>query len=427
MVFEVADRIIVLRLGRRVATFRQEETTPQEVVERDPRAHRQPERWRLDQEPRRSLEQPEESPSGTGLRACSRCRHRGSPGPRAAGRARRPAGHPRASSAIWILLRDPGPALPHRPQPLESRAPDRCHRHDRDRDRLRAPARGDRPLGGLGCRALLCHPRSDCRDAWSGRGGRASRSCSSQACSIGAFQGVWFASDRCSVVRRHARRHPRLARRAALRARLDRHDQRLRDAHRRDRDHVPAGRRGAGSSRSSPPSGTPSRTLSATRAAGGRVSPLDRLPWSSHRRWASLRSRSGIVAVLNSYKGVPTAGVIVLGLVVTFSWLTTRTRFGRYVYAVGGSVEAARRAGINVKAIRMTVFTLAGFFAAVGGLLAVSRNAAVRHPDGGRHAAPRGDRGRGDRRDEPLRWSWHGLVSSLRGARDRQRRRTAST
>jgi D-xylose transport system permease protein len=91
----------------------------------------------------------------------------------------------------------------------------------------------------------------------------------------------------------------------------------------------------------------------------------------------------GVVAVLNSYKGVPTAGLILLGLVVTFSWVATRTRFGRYVYAVGGSAEAARRAGINVKAIRMTVFTMAGFFAAVGGLLAVSRNAAAGTQTGG--------------------------------------------
>jgi D-xylose transport system permease protein len=91
----------------------------------------------------------------------------------------------------------------------------------------------------------------------------------------------------------------------------------------------------------------------------------------------------GVVAVLNSYRGVPTAGLILLGLVVTFAWLSTRTRFGRYVYAVGGSVEAARRAGINIKAIRMTVFTMAGFFAATGGLLAVSRNAASGTQTGG--------------------------------------------
>jgi D-xylose transport system permease protein len=75
--------------------------------------------------------------------------------------------------------------------------------------------------------------------------------------------------------------------------------------------------------------------------------------------------------------GIPTAGVILLGLVIFFSLLTTRTRFGRYVFAVGGSAEAARRAGINVKLIRVVVFSLAGFLAAVGGLIQTSRLSAA--------------------------------------------------
>ncbi len=53
---------------------------------------------------------------------------------------------------------------------------------------------------------------------------------------IGAFQGFWFAVDRRAVVRGHARRPARLAGRAAIRARHDGDDQRLRPAHRRDRD-----------------------------------------------------------------------------------------------------------------------------------------------------------------------------------------------
>ncbi|HLG07060.1 MAG TPA: hypothetical protein VI409_00150 [Gaiellaceae bacterium] len=71
--------------------------------------------------------------------------------------------------------------------------------------------------------------------------------------------------------------------------------------------------------------------------------------------------------------GVPTAGVILLGLVIFFSWLTTRTRFGRYMYAVGGNAEAARRAGINVAHIRIYVFALCGMLAAIGGLIQTSR------------------------------------------------------
>ena len=79
-------------------------------------------------------------------------------------------------------------------------------------------------------------------------------------------------------------------------------------------------------------------------------------------------SESGKVAkdpifgtLFGSYdSGVPTAGVILLGLVVFFHWLTTRTKFGRYVFAVGGNAEAARRAGINIKLIRIAVFSLCG-------------------------------------------------------------------
>jgi len=89
------------------------------------------------------------------------------------------------------------------------------------------------------------------------------------------------------------------------------------------------------------------------------------------------------VAVLNSATGVPTAGVILLGLVILFQWLTTRTKFGRCVYAIGGNAEAARRAGIKVGRIRIYVFMLAGLFAAVGGLLSVSRLAAASTQTGG--------------------------------------------
>jgi D-xylose transport system permease protein len=71
--------------------------------------------------------------------------------------------------------------------------------------------------------------------------------------------------------------------------------------------------------------------------------------------------------------GVPTAGVILLGLVVFFAWVMKRTRFGRYVYAIGGSPEAARRAGINVAAVRIVAFTLCASLAAVAGLIQTSR------------------------------------------------------
>lgn len=89
------------------------------------------------------------------------------------------------------------------------------------------------------------------------------------------------------------------------------------------------------------------------------------------------------VWVLNRASGVPTAGLILFGLVVFFSLVTTRTRFGRYVYAVGGNAEAARRAGVKVREIRIVVFMLASALASVGGLIAVSRLAAASTQTGG--------------------------------------------
>jgi D-xylose transport system permease protein len=88
-------------------------------------------------------------------------------------------------------------------------------------------------------------------------------------------------------------------------------------------------------------------------------------------------------AVLNSYKGVPTAAVLFVGLVSIFAWISTTTPFGRYLYAIGGNANGARRAGINVKRIRLTVFILSGTLAAVGGLVAVSNLDAVDTTIGG--------------------------------------------
>jgi D-xylose transport system permease protein len=70
---------------------------------------------------------------------------------------------------------------------------------------------------------------------------------------------------------------------------------------------------------------------------------------------------------------VPFAGVLILVLLVFWTFVAQRTTFGRHVYAVGGNAEAARRAGINVKFIRVAVFTISGAMAAVGGIVAAAR------------------------------------------------------
>jgi len=91
----------------------------------------------------------------------------------------------------------------------------------------------------------------------------------------------------------------------------------------------------------------------------------------------------GVVAVLDQDRGVPLALVILLAFVILFDYVVRRTRFGRHILAVGGSAEAARRAGIRVTRIRVLVFVLASTMAACGGILAASRLLAVNQSSGG--------------------------------------------
>lgn len=91
----------------------------------------------------------------------------------------------------------------------------------------------------------------------------------------------------------------------------------------------------------------------------------------------------GVTAVLTNDRGVPLALVILIGFVVIFDYIVRRTTFGRHVLAVGGNTEAARRAGIPVVRVRVTVFVLASALAACGGILFASRLLAVNQSSGG--------------------------------------------
>ncbi|TCC65897.1 sugar ABC transporter permease [Kribbella pittospori] len=89
------------------------------------------------------------------------------------------------------------------------------------------------------------------------------------------------------------------------------------------------------------------------------------------------------VIVLNGDRGVSSMFLFFLALVVGTDLVVRRTRWGRSVFAVGGNVEAARRAGINVKMIYLSVFAACSTFAAVGGILAAARLVAVGQSSGG--------------------------------------------
>ena len=73
--------------------------------------------------------------------------------------------------------------------------------------------------------------------------------------------------------------------------------------------------------------------------------------------------------VITQLQGLPLAGVIVVLFFVLLTFLAKWTTFGRHVYAVGGSAEAARRAGISVPRIRVLVFMISGATAGIGGII----------------------------------------------------------
>jgi D-xylose transport system permease protein len=84
-----------------------------------------------------------------------------------------------------------------------------------------------------------------------------------------------------------------------------------------------------------------------------------------------------VVFLFQTYQGVPQSVMISLGIVTALWLLLRKTPFGRHLYAVGGNEEAARRAGINVIAMKMAVFTIASMLAAVAGIMLTSRSTAV--------------------------------------------------
>lgn len=100
-------------------------------------------------------------------------------------------------------------------------------------------------------------------------------------------------------------------------------------------------------------------------------------------RTALLAIAAFAVAIMfNQYKGLPLAVLLFAIVLVATDFLLRRTSYGRKILALGGSVEASRRAGINVTAVRISVFAIAGLFASVGGLFWASKIAAANQSAG---------------------------------------------
>nr|WP_234390211.1 sugar ABC transporter permease [Streptomyces sp. MMG1533] len=99
-----------------------------------------------------------------------------------------------------------------------------------------------------------------------------------------------------------------------------------------------------------------------------------------HRPLGEIWVRTGVLAVivfaaayaLNQFRGLPLALLIFLAVIVVSDYVLRRTLYGRTVYALGGGIEAARRAGVGVARVRILMFMVSGTLAAIGGLFVAS-------------------------------------------------------
>ena len=86
---------------------------------------------------------------------------------------------------------------------------------------------------------------------------------------------------------------------------------------------------------------------------------------------------------LVSLKGIPYVVPLILFLLAVGTFVLGRTAFGRHIYAVGGNAEAARRAGINVKQVRISAFVICSSLAAIAGMIFASRQNSISPTTGG--------------------------------------------
>ena len=91
---------------------------------------------------------------------------------------------------------------------------------------------------------------------------------------------------------------------------------------------------------------------------------------------------AGFTATMNAYEGLPAPVLLMLALMVLFNFISTKTVFGRHVYAVGGSVEAAHLSGVNVRKVVLGNFLLMGILTTIGAMILTARVESAQ-PDAG--------------------------------------------
>ena len=77
--------------------------------------------------------------------------------------------------------------------------------------------------------------------------------------------------------------------------------------------------------------------------------------------------------ILSGYKGVSFAMLLLLALILIFSFITKKSVFGRHLYAMGGNIKAAQLSGVNTSKLMFVVYTISGLMATIAGILVCAR------------------------------------------------------
>jgi D-xylose transport system permease protein len=107
-------------------------------------------------------------------------------------------------------------------------------------------------------------------------------------------------------------------------------------------------------------------------------------PWPAGtvRRYAELNHMTLPEGGLFIAHGIAVPVLLAIGVGVVMTFLATRTRFGRYVYAIGGNPEAAELVGVNTRWVIMKIFMLMGLLAAIAGAISIARLNAATNSEG---------------------------------------------
>jgi len=80
---------------------------------------------------------------------------------------------------------------------------------------------------------------------------------------------------------------------------------------------------------------------------------------------------------LSQYKGIPSALIWVVLVVSVYAYITSKTKIGRYLYAVGGNEKATKLSGIDTRKVYFFAYTNMGFLAALAGIMTIARMASA--------------------------------------------------